>query len=57
MNNLNWIEIKYNGDKVPARCMHSSALLDSKLIIFGGINDNGLLNSDLFILELDDYKS
>lgn len=37
--------------------MHCSLILDTKLFVFGGITKNGLANSDMYILELDELKS
>lgn len=36
MDTLNWVNVEVDGLKNMYRCLHSSVLVDSKLIIFGG---------------------
>ena len=52
---LNWIEVEYF-DKTciaPPRYLHQSIIIDGDLYIFGGINGNNYVGSEMFILNLN----
>lgn len=53
MKNLTWISVEIKGYLVDGRCGHSSAIVESKLYVFGGCNYSGFLKSDLLIIEID----
>ncbi len=60
LENLNWSEVKLHGirdQNLLAKAFHSCCLVDSKMIIFGGITENGYVNTSLYIIELDDIKA
>jgi len=38
------------------RCSHVSVLVDQKFIIFGGINQKGMLKSELMTFDLDKIR-
>lgn len=50
---LQWMNIIIGGKDFLPRCSHGSAVVDTKLYIFGGYNNQGFVNADLEILELD----
>jgi len=53
--NLTWLSVKvFSNDSLleQPRFSHVSVIFDSKLIIFGGINQKGYLNGSLTTLEL-----
>ena len=43
--NLTWYEVLSNGEKLLKRAMHLSGMIDSKLLIFGGSNNKGLIKA------------
>ncbi|EAR84527.1 kelch motif protein (macronuclear) [Tetrahymena thermophila SB210] len=51
-----WIKIDMRGGEYQARCSHSAAIIDTKIIIFGGISHQGICSSDLLVIELDQKK-
>ncbi|KAL4486350.1 hypothetical protein ABPG72_007136 [Tetrahymena utriculariae] len=51
-----WIKIDMRGGDYQARCSHSATIIDTKIIIFGGISHKGICSSDLLVIELDQKK-
>jgi len=51
---LNWIEVEYYYKKyaAPQRYSHQAIIIKGDLYIFGGINDNKYIGSEMFILDL-----
>ena len=52
---LEWIEVSiYSNINITlyARCGHSSLIVNNKLIVFGGMNNNNYLGSSLLFMEL-----
>ena len=55
---LTWVNVELNDNKnFFPRCSHCSCIVDNEIIIFGGINENFYLKSDLFIGNLDILES
>ena len=50
-----WLTVLVNGCTLP-RCLHSSCIVNEKLIIFGGLNSKGLLNSDICYINLKEIQ-
>ena len=54
---LNWLKVEYFNDLnnliVNRRYCHESIIFDNKLYIFGGMDNNNILKSEMFIIELD----
>ncbi len=54
---LNWLKVEYYNDInnliVNRRYCHESIIFDNKLYIFGGMDSNNILKSEMFIIELD----
>jgi hypothetical protein len=46
-----WAEIVCGGEKPPPRSHHSQVLHDSRLYVFGGINEDGVLD-DMYVLDI-----
>ena len=58
LRDLIWIEVFVNTtheDQIQ-RAGHCSFALDSQLFVFGGLNQQGYLNSDLLVFEFDQKK-
>ena len=53
LETLDWIKPSFKGRPPIERSQHLSEIIGDELIIFGGISENGLLNFDFTILELD----
>ena len=51
---LNWIEVEYYNKKyvIPRRYSHQAIIIKGDLYIFGGINGNKYIGSEMFILDL-----
>jgi len=59
VDTLTWIEVKYvNGKESNPRFSHACALLDTKLIIFGGVGNEFGMEKSLEIIEMnpDNFK-
>lgn len=58
---LMWSKIEIFGANMltakPPRAGHSTAIVDSKLIIFGGLNLDGFVGADVAVLELDPVRA
>ena len=54
LSSLNWIEVEYYNKKyvVPQRYSHQAIIIKGDLYIFGGINGNKYIGSEMFILDL-----
>lgn len=52
---LNWIKVEYFNKyrEVPNRCCHEAVIYEQNLYIFGGMNADSFLGSELLILELN----
>jgi len=57
LENLTWYEAKTSGSIPRERFSHCAAIVGTQLIIFGGLNSENFLNSELYALELDPYHS
>ena len=57
---MNWMRVHYCFEKevftVPNRCSHESVIYGHNLIIFGGMNSESIIGSQLLIIELDSNK-
>jgi len=53
LENLTWVSVVLSGDLPSPRCSHSLAVVNSKLIIFGGIFYNNYCSADPQVLEMD----
>lgn len=53
LNNMNWVKIQNLGSKPSPRTRANIGFFDSKIFVFGGLNQDGFLNNDIQILELD----
>ena len=53
LTNMIWIGVSTYGKKIAPRCNHMAFISDSKLIVFGGINETGFVSGDISILEMD----
>jgi hypothetical protein len=53
MINLNWYIVLCSGVNFIGRCSHSAVIFESEMLVFGGYNENGYINADLVIIELD----
>ena len=54
LENLNWIQVEVHGIPNLMKCAFTSCLIDTRLIVFGGYEDNGYANlGDVYCLELD----
>ena len=56
---FNWIEVEYFNKeyKVPPRYFHQSIIVKGELFIFGGINKNQYIGSEMLVLDLNsNYK-
>lgn len=49
--NLLWVKITVTGTAPPSRCAHTSTLIESKMIVFGG-GDGSRRFKDLYILDI-----
>ena len=59
LSNLNWIKVEYcnkNNINVEGRFLHESVIFENKLIIFGGMNDNNFIGSEILIIYLENKK-
>ena len=58
--NLNWLRVEYYFElenmRMPYRCSHESIIYGHLLIIFGGMNSDNFLGSELCVIELDSNK-
>jgi len=53
LKSLEWIQVILEGPRKPGRAMHSTCVNHKSLIIFGGLNEVGLVKGNIEILELD----
>ncbi len=53
LDKLNWITVKHYGLTTPEISNFSSCLVESKIIIFGGVTNKMYKNADMNIIELD----
>ena len=53
--NFNWIQVEYFNDKymVPPRYFHQSVVFAGNLYIFGGMNGNNYIGTELEIIDLN----
>jgi len=56
MDNLTWIKVQVTGSNLGASANFASALVNSKLIIFGGISENMWPSNHYNVIELDSDK-
>mmetsp|Transcript_2011 Transcript_2011/g.1811 ORF Transcript_2011/g.1811 Transcript_2011/m.1811 type:complete len:84 (+) Transcript_2011:209-460(+) len=56
MDNFEWIKITTQGLKLRGNANFGSALVNSKLVIFGGIKENLLPCNDTYVIELDQER-
>ena len=57
LSNLNWIKVEYNNNiNIEGRFLHESVIFENKLIIFGGMNDNNFIGSEILIIDLESKK-
>ncbi|KAL4481097.1 hypothetical protein ABPG72_015052 [Tetrahymena utriculariae] len=57
LETLNWISVEENGLKNLQKCAFASSIIGSKIIIFGGYQEKGFVNADMYVLELDQQKN
>ena len=57
ITNFNWISVGLFGSINEKRAEHCSEIIGDNLIIFGGCNENNILNAKVFIIELDLFKN
>jgi hypothetical protein len=57
ITNFNWIAVGLFGSINEKRAEHCSEIIGDNLIIFGGCNENNILNAKVFIIELDLFKN
>lgn len=53
LSSLQWVIITHMGNEPCPRAHHCSVSYDTKILIFGGINQTGLIKSECEVLELD----
>ena len=50
-----WSSVQINGDRPDARYLHCSAIFEDKLLIFGGLSNYALKESQIIMVELSSY--
>ena len=56
LSSREWINVvSYTSNEVP-RCGHASAIIGSKLLVFGGMNPKGLVTGKVEFVELSQRK-
>ena len=55
LSSFNWVEVEYfnKNCKVPPRYFHQAIIIKGELFIFGGINENEYIGSEMLILDLN----
>jgi hypothetical protein len=53
LDKLNWITVKTFGLSKLEMCNFSSCLVESKIIVFGGVTTKMYKNADIYVIELD----
>ena len=55
LSTFNWVEVEYfnKNCKVPRRYFHKAIIIKGELFIFGGINENEYIGSEMLILDLN----
>lgn len=53
LEHMEWIRAEVTGFRFKPRCAHTSIIIESKMIIFGGFTEKSYLDSDLLVVELD----
>ena len=57
---FNWLKVNYcfemEGMEMCSRCSHKSIIYRHLLIIFGGMNNDNYIGSELCVIELDSNK-
>lgn len=58
LSRLNWLEVEYFSDKyiVTPRYFHQSVILGGNLCIFGGMNGNQYIGSEMLVIDLDSHS-
>lgn len=54
---LEWMHVEVIGYQFKPRCSHNAVIVESKMIIFGGITEKGYLDSELLIIEMDQVNA
>lgn len=45
-----WLKVEIHNDKCIPRAFHSTTLVNTKMYIFGGFNENGFVSSDVQVI-------
>ena len=56
MDNFQWMKVKHEGSQLRGSANFGSTLVNSKLIIFGGIQENLFPYNETYIIELDQNR-
>ncbi|CDW75223.1 kelch motif family protein [Stylonychia lemnae] len=57
LDNLCWYEVQCSGSVPRERFCHCATIVGTQLLIFGGLNSDNFLCSEIYCLELDPYHS